>query len=234
MVFRRRSKRSWGQAVVEFFYPRGGWGRAISYMRHRLGRLPDAPHRIARGIFAGVFVSFTPLFGFHFILAVLIAWAIRGNVIAALISTFFGNPLTFPIIMTVSIELGNWMLGNSGGMPLPQVVAAFARASVEFWHNIQSTFTADVAHWDNLSRFFWRVFLPYLIGGLLPGLICAFGCYYLSLPVIGAYQKRRKKKLRERIDRMRQAISAQDPLLADPAHVEHFPDNLPRKPGAEE
>ncbi len=206
--------------MTEFFYPRGGWGRALSYMRHRLGRLPDAPHRIARGIFAGIFVSFSPLFGFHFILSALVAWAIGGNVVASLIATFFGNPLTFPIIMTVSIEFGNWILGNDGGMPLPQVVAAFARASVEFWHNMQAMVTEDVPHWDNLARFFHRVFLPYLIGGILPGFICGLGGYYLSLPVIGAYQKRRKKKLRERIDKLRAAIAAQDPGAADPAHVE--------------
>ncbi|MFC7703109.1 DUF2062 domain-containing protein [Plastorhodobacter daqingensis] len=215
--------------MTEFFYPRGGWRRALSYMRHRLGRLPDAPHRIARGIFAGVLVSFSPLFGFHFILAALVAWALRGNIIAALMATFFGNPLTFPIIMTVSIELGNWMLGNSGMMPLPQVVAAFARASVEFWHNVQATVTDDVANWDNLSRFFWRVFLPYLIGGILPGIISGLACYYLSLPVIGAYQKRRKKKLRERIDKLREAIAAQDPQLADPAHVEQVEHETPPK-----
>jgi hypothetical protein len=31
-----------------------------SYVMHRLRRLPDPPHKIARGIAAGVFVSFTP------------------------------------------------------------------------------------------------------------------------------------------------------------------------------
>lgn len=229
MVFRRRIKRSWKQAVGEFFYPRGGWGRALSYMSHRLGRLPDAPHRIARGIFAGIFVSFTPLFGFHFMVAVLVAWALRGNVIAALISTFFGNPLTFPIIMTLSIELGNWMLGNAGGVPLQQVVAAFARASMEFWHNIQSVFNADVAHWDNLARFFDRVFLPYLVGGIIPGILCGLGGYYLSLPVIGAYQKRRKKKLLERTEKLRQAIAAQSPGKADPSHVDESPTGVTEK-----
>lgn len=208
------------QTVTEFFYPRGGWRRALHYMRHRLSRLPDAPHRIARGIFAGIWVSFSPIFGFHFMLAALVAWAIRGNIIAALMGTFFGNPVTFPIIMGVSVELGNWMLGNPGGMPIPQVVAAFARSSVELWHNIQSVFTDDVAHWDNLGRFFGRVFLPYLVGGIIPGFLCGLAGYYLSLPVIGAYQKRRKKKLRERVEKLRQAIAAQDPLLADPTHVE--------------
>ncbi len=202
-MFKRRTRLPAWQAAVQFFYPRGGWTRAVSYVVHRLRRLPDRPHRIARGIFAGIFVSFSPLFGFHFILAAILAWAIRGNILASLIATFFGNPITFPIIMSVSVELGNWMLGQPGGMQIPQVVAAFSRASVELWHNFASLFNDDVAHWTSLGRFFWRVFLPYLVGGLIPGFITAMAGYYLSLPVISAYQKRRQKKIRERFDKVR-------------------------------
>jgi uncharacterized protein (DUF2062 family) len=36
------------------------------------------------------------------------------------------------------------------------------------------------------------VFLPYLIGGIVPGVIVGLAAYYISLPVITAYQKRRK------------------------------------------
>ena len=90
----------------EFLYPSGGWLRASSYVWHRLRRLPDDPARVARGIVAGVFISFTPFFGLHFLGAALIAWAIRGNIPAALIATFVGNPLTFPFIATASLEVG--------------------------------------------------------------------------------------------------------------------------------
>ena len=97
MVFRRRDRRPIKTIVSEFFLPRGGWSRAAQYVVHRLSRLPDPPHRIARGIFAGVFISFTPFFGFHFLGAAAIAWSLRGNILAALLATFFGNPLTTPL-----------------------------------------------------------------------------------------------------------------------------------------
>ena len=84
--------------LLEFFYPRGGWYRAAQYVRHRLRRLPDQPQRIARGIWAGVFASFTPFYGLHFLSAFLIAKVMRGNILAAILGTFFGNPITFPII----------------------------------------------------------------------------------------------------------------------------------------
>ena len=84
--------------MLEFFWPRGGWGRAARYVQHRLHRLPDTPETIARGIFAGVFTTFTPLYGLHFIVAATLAWLVRGNIIAALLGTFFGNPLTLLMV----------------------------------------------------------------------------------------------------------------------------------------
>lgn len=201
MVFKRRNRRPMGTVVAELFYPRGGWRRAFSYVRLRLSRLPDRPHRIARGIAAGVFVSFTPLFGFHFISAAAVAWLIRGNIVAAILGTFFGNPLTFPLIMAISVDLGNWMLGMPNDMQIPQVARALATASTELWHNISAFYTGDPRHWEGLQRFFQRVFVPYLVGGFLPGIVAATVMHYLSLPVIIAYQKRREKKLAARLEK---------------------------------
>lgn len=203
MVFRRRSKRSFTRKVAEFFYPRGGWRRATSYIVHRLRRLPDTPQRIGRGIACGIFASFTPLFGLHFVIAALCAWAIRGNVLAALLATFFGNPLTFPFIVSISVELGNWMLGQPGGMHFPQVMAAFGRATGELTHNLAALFSGEPAHWDRLGVFFWRVFLPYMIGGIIPGVISGFIGYLVTLPLIHAYRNRRRKKLRARFEKSR-------------------------------
>ena len=62
MVFKRRDKRTWWQAISDFVWPKGGWARAFHYVKHRLRRLPDPPHRIARGIFAGIFVTFFTVF----------------------------------------------------------------------------------------------------------------------------------------------------------------------------
>ena len=47
--------------------------------------------------------------------------------------------------------------------------------------------------------FYDEVFYPYMIGGILPGAIAATICYYLSVPVIRAYQNSRRKRLREKL-----------------------------------
>jgi len=202
-VFKRRTKRSWLTLIAHTFYPRGGWSRAFSYIGHRLRRLPDTPKKIARGIAAGVFVSFSPFFGFHFILAAIAAVFLRGNVLAAVLSTFFGNPLTFPLIATFNLELGHKILGRSAVYPLHGTVNAFADASVELWSNVAALFTADVTHWSSLEGFFNGVFLPYLVGGIGPGLVAGVVVYFLSYPVISAYQKLRRKKLRKKWAEMR-------------------------------
>lgn len=207
-MFKRRTPRSYLQIVSDAVYPRGGWWRAVLYVVHRLRRLPDPAHKISRGIAAGVFTSFTPFFGFHFIIAGAVAWAIRGNFLAALLSTFVGNPLTFPLIATVSVELGNAILGNDELMPLPRIFGAFSRASVELWDNFRAIFTSEPTHWERLESFFSHVFLPYLVGGLLPGLIAGALAYALSRPLIAAYQKARIGRLKKSFARRRARAEA--------------------------
>ena len=160
MVFKRRKPRTYVEIVSESFYPRGGWRRALLYVGHRLQRLPDPSHKISRGIAAGVFTSFTPLFGLHFLISALLAWAMRGNILAALLATFVGNPLTFPLIAAVSMELGSWMLGYRG-FPLPLALEAFSNASLSLWQNFLAIFTAERANWQGFDIFWHRV-LPAL------------------------------------------------------------------------
>lgn len=197
----KRNPRTYLQLFVEFFYPRGGWYRAARYVLHRLRRLPDPAHRISRGIAAGVFACFTPFFGMHFVTAALIAFAMRGNILAALLATFFGNPLTFPVIAEISISLGSHMLHTPHDMHLPQVVQAFGHAMGDLWHNMRALFTPQRAHWGDLQLFYRDVFLPYLVGGIVPGVVTALVAYAISNPIIRAYQKRRIRKLKQRYER---------------------------------
>ena len=140
-MFKRRKPRSYSQLATQMIYPRGGWRRASQYVMHRIRRLPDQPQRIARGFAAGIFVSFTPLFGFHFMTAALVAWAIRGNIVAALLGTFVGNPLTFPFIAVLSVSLGRWILGVEGKLLPHRIFEEFARASRELWNNLLAPFS---------------------------------------------------------------------------------------------
>ena len=152
MVFKRRNKRSLWRALVEAVYPRGGWKRAFEYVKHRVHRLPDPPHRIARGIFAGVFTCFTPLFGLHFLVAAGIALILRGNVIAALLATFFGNPLTYLPIAFASLQTGHFLLGNTFDEEVPKsLLRQFRDAGHDLLDNFFALFSGEPTHWSMID-----------------------------------------------------------------------------------
>lgn len=200
MVFKRRDRRPVWQVVVDFIYPRGGWSRAAQYVKHRVRRLPDTPEKISRGIWAGVFTSFTPFYSLHFLVAFLLARSMRGNVLAALMGTFFGNPLTYVPIAVAALGTGHWLLGTR---PVEDVDASlgakFGAAFGDLWHNFVAMFTIEIADWHGLEIFYYEVFYPYMIGGVIPGIVTATFCYYLSVPLISAYQKNRQKALRTKL-----------------------------------
>ncbi|MEL6128122.1 MAG: DUF2062 domain-containing protein [Pseudomonadota bacterium] len=200
MVFKRRDPQSFLSWVRQGIYPKTGWRRAASYMVHRLRRLPDSPHRVARGLACGVFVSFSPMFGFHFVYAALLAWLIRGNILASLIGTFFGNPLTFPLIATLSLWIGRGIFGLGGGqtssVDFEIVALAFAKAFLGVWQTMKSFVGLGPAAWDKLGAFFHELFVPYFIGGLAPGCLTSFVVYSLAVPVVRAYQARRQDRMR--------------------------------------
>jgi len=204
LVFKRRDKRPFWKVIADFLYPRGGWLRSFEYVKHRVRRLPDTPEKISRGIWAGVFVSFTPFYGLHFVIAALIARLMRGNILASLLATFFGNPLTYVPIAATSLWTGHLLLGTRPSEGFETSIAEkFSGAGADLSHNFFALFTDERAEWQRLDRFYDEVFFPYMIGCIIPGVIVASVCYTLSLPVIRAYQNRRRKKLQEQLAQLR-------------------------------
>lgn len=199
MVFKRRQKQTWGDFLRGIFFPRRGWRRAFEYVGHRIKRLPDTPHKIALGFACGVFVSFSPLFGLHFIYAALCALLVRANMLAALLGTFFGNPLTFFFIGSLSYKLGMWMIGlDASAEDVAGLSESFKNAFVVMWDGIWSVFGYGRPNWWLLTNFFHQVFVPYFVGGILPGAISALICYFMSRPLIAAYQNKRRANLTKR------------------------------------
>ena len=209
MIFKRRDPKTWMRATAEMLWPRGGWARAFHYVKHRVRRLTDSPERIARGIWAGVFITFTPLFGFHFFFAVLIAKIMKGNILASLMATFVGNPLTFVFITLASLKTGHWMLGTElQEGELRALSRKFADAGSDLWHNFISIFTSDQMDWSGLAIFSRDVFYPYLMGGIVAGTFFATIAYYLAVPVLRAYQKRRRGLIKQKFEALKAKTAA--------------------------
>lgn len=210
MVFKRRKPLGWIAWIREMIYPRGGFVRATRYVIHRMSRLPDEPHRIARGLFAGSLIGFLPLPGLQFVAAWAAARLVRGNVLAALLGTFNTNPLTTPFFAVAAMSLGHWLLGVKAPLSAEGIARAFGNAGVDLWRNVVAIFTDERMQWDGLILFWKDIYIPYFIGALLPGIVLSAVAYYITIPIVKAYQKARAAKAddrRERRGRLKAALA---------------------------
>ncbi|MFO6465507.1 DUF2062 domain-containing protein [Jannaschia sp. KMU-145] len=222
-MFKRRDRLPVWQTVLHALWPRGGWKRAALYVKHRLRRLPDTPRKISRGIMAGVFTTFTPFYGLHFVVAALVAFLLRGNVMAALLGTFFGNPLTYVPIGVVSLNLGHWMLGTEiRGEVDENIFGKFVRAGEDFFWNAWYALRGIPVDWTATQIFWNDIFFPWLVGGLIPGIFTGIAAYTVSLPLIEAYQRRRRGALKKKLDEIRRkaAVRAAEKAAAKGAKGE--------------
>lgn len=205
-MFQRRDQKNLSHKIRDFFLPRMGWSRALKYLSLRVKRIDDSPRKVARGLAAGIFVTFTPMFGLHFPFAMLVAYLVRGNILAALAATFFGNPLTFPIIAWVCYRLGAYMLGFAREETRWQYIRhETGEAFSSLWTNFKSIFGYEPTPWDRFLEFIQTIFVPYFVGGMIPGICFALATYFLSKPVIEAYQNRRKGRILQKFKELREA-----------------------------
>lgn len=178
MLFDRRQKPTMGEKVRSFIWPRTGWRRAMRYFFRRVLRLTGSPYAIAIGFAMGSYASFTPFVGFHFIISFILAFIVRGNMIAAALGTAVGNPLTFPFIWGITFKAGSWVLGGEAGAMPDGLNADFLKQSFD-------------------------VILP-VIGGMLTGSLIIGGpislaFYFLIYYAVRAYQRSRTEKMAQKV-----------------------------------
>lgn len=185
-MFRRRKKQSFLVKVREFLWPSAGWRRAAQYLKHRVARIDGTPYAIASGFASGVAVSFTPFVGLHFIVAGIVAWIVRGNVLTSAIGTAVGNPWTFPFIWAVTYNLGISILGGDATEDLmgnlDQIFGNFTIVDL-----VNDPFAA-------LGPFFETIFFPMLLGGIIIGSSLWFFIYWPIYKLVSEYKVNRLKR----------------------------------------
>ena len=212
-MFKRRERRSIFRFFYEVVFSLKGISRAIEYVGIRLKRIPDTPHKISLGMSCGIFASFTPLFGLHFLIAGLLSYLLRANVLASLIGTFIGNPITFPIITVFNLKLGEWLLGS--GEYSSDDGGKIFEGFLDFIFLIYKSFFTEGSIGENsvprMNEFLSGVFIPYSLGGVILGIFGAIISYFLLRSLVSTYQKKRdaiktkrsKKKLMRKIHEIR-------------------------------
>lgn len=178
MLFKRRQKPHFTERLRVAVWPRHSWSRSTRYFTKRILRLSASPHAVAAGVAAGVLASSTPFIGLHFILGFVIAFFIGGNMIAAALGTFFGNPLTFPIIWATTFKIGNQILGGAGSpMDDEELVDQLLTQSFES---------------------VLPIFKPMLVGAIPLGATLSVVSYVLVFAAVRTYQRRRRVRLQSR------------------------------------
>ena len=211
MVFKRRNKLTPLERLGQLLWPKGGWSRAAKYMKLRLHRLPDTPRNISLGVSAGVFTVFTPFYGLHFFVAYLIAKLLRGNGFAALLATFVGNPLTYVPIGIVSLKMGHFILGTEFDHENERsFVGKSYDALGDLLSNLVALFSGAKVDWGGLVIFMQEIFWPYLVGGILPGLAAAVAGYYVTFPMVAAFQLSRRKRLQAKREKRKRDVGEYD------------------------
>jgi len=177
MLFRRRKKASWPERVREFFWPRKGFPRPARYLAKRILRLSATPHAVATGVAAGTFSAFTPLLGFHVLIALALAYLLAGNLLAAVLSPALANPLTIPIIAVATFRVGEVALGVSAGQSISAAELFEMLEHLEF------------------SELWQPVLKPMLAGAGVLGPSAAALAYGGARFAVGAFKVRRRARL---------------------------------------
>ena len=143
----------------------------------RIKKLQGDPGYIAMGMAIGVFVGVTPTIPFHTVIAVALAFVLKGSKPAAAIGVWFANPLTIPIFYIGSFKLGTLVLNK----PIP--------FDVKF-ESIKELMTLGL-----------DVTIAMVVGGAILGIIPAIAAYFLTYRfMVLVREKARKKKELKALD----------------------------------
>jgi hypothetical protein len=188
MLFRRRETQTLWARLRTAVWPRHSWSRSARYFGKRVLRLSGSPHAVAAGVAAGVFASFTPFVGLHFIVSFVFAFVVGGNMLAAAMGTFVGNPLTFPFIWASTYSLGSQILGQSNALALHEIHYALVHRSFEV---------------------LVPIIVPMLVGAVPIGLPIAVVFYVVAFIAVRAFRDLRRERLEAR---RRESTNAMSPV----------------------
>ena len=87
----------------------GWWPRFRSQFLEMLGRHQE-PEKVAASFAIGVAIAFSPLIGFHFLLALVVAVLLRLNKLDVILGTLVVNPLTLGPVSAVALSVGRFVL----------------------------------------------------------------------------------------------------------------------------
>ena len=147
----------------------------------RFLKIRGTPEQISSGMALGIFIGMTPFMGFHTIAAVAMSSIFGWSKLAAGAGVFITNPVTAPIIYSLTYRMGSKVTGYTD----PGQLASLFKDD-GFFALIKSSpmIIADL-----------------IIGGMIIGIPMAFAGYYTTFKIVTdarkGWKKRRERKKRQ-------------------------------------
>lgn len=148
---------------------------AYEFVMHSVLHADDPPERLALGAAIGMFVTFTPTFGFQMALVVFIAWLLRANKTAGLPIVWISNPASMGPIYYGCYAVGCALLGRE-----------------PIWNAVITRLQDPSAGWlPAVTLLLQEGGPPFLFGCLVVATATAIPTYYASYHAIRWYRLRR-------------------------------------------
>ncbi len=145
--------------------------RIIRYCYLRVVRIKAPAESIALGLAAGVFAGAMPFLSLQMVIAIALAFLIRGNPIAAALGTWWTNPFNWAIVFPLFYMLGKVFV--------PGEVVSLSMSDL-----------TNLGLLD-LLRQGWKWLLITTLGGCIFGIPLAILTYFVTVRGVHAYHDRR-------------------------------------------
>lgn len=165
----------------KFKNPKSNWRRRLQYFYWRLVRLQGSPEMLARGIACGIFAGLFPFFGSQTLLALLLAFLLRGNKILALVGPWISNPFTSVPIYAFNFYIGKLLLNDSTPSDI----------------NFRS--------WEDIKELGIEIIWPLFVGCVVVGSVFAIISYFFGLWFIRRVRaSNQRRHRRQRLEHLHQ------------------------------
>lgn len=162
---------------------------AVHYILH----LDDTPHRIALGVFLGLFIGATPTLGIQTFLYVGVASLLRANVVSGIVPVWFTNPFTAVPIYYLCWKLGGlvvtgrWETSPENQAAISKLIEGAEANSQGFYERI-----LELEFWQSAIGLLRSIGLELWVGSTIVGLFLGSVGYILTYRSVVAYRSRTK------------------------------------------
>ena len=141
--------------------------RDVRSLFRRILHLRESPHRTALAFAVGIFIAFSPTYGFHTAMVVFCTWAFGLNFVALFAGAFINNPWTLVPILGATLWTGALIMGDSARFP------SFT------WEDITPA---------GIYQQVMPYAVPFFVGGMALSIIGSLIAYPLALYIISKYR----------------------------------------------